>query len=56
MSIADIAESNELLKLDECLMKYKAILVERSPTAKQVTVKIEDEKNNGLRGGQYKYM
>ena len=34
MSIADIAESNELLKLEECLMKYKAILAERSPTAK----------------------
>ena len=28
MSIADIAESNELLKLEECLMKYKAILAE----------------------------
>ena len=34
MSIADIAESKEFLKLEECLMKYKALLAERSPTAK----------------------
>ena len=34
MSIADIANTKEFLKLEECLGKYKALLAERSPTAK----------------------
>ena len=34
MSIADISKSKEFLKLEECLMKYKALLAERSPIAK----------------------
>ena len=33
-SVASIAESQELMKLEESLLKYKALLAERSPTAK----------------------
>ena len=31
---ANIAKSKELMKLDECIFKYKTLLAERSPTAK----------------------
>ena len=34
MSISEIAESAEVLKLEECLVKHKALLAEQSPTAK----------------------
>ena len=34
MSISEIAESTEVLKLEECLVKHKALLGEQSPTAK----------------------
>ena len=34
MSISEIAESTEVLKLEECLVKHKALLGEKSPTAK----------------------
>ena len=32
--VSDIAESNEMIKLDECLLKYKVLLSEESRTAK----------------------
>ena len=31
MLISEIAESAEVLKLEECLAKYKALLAEQSP-------------------------
>ena len=34
MSISEIAELAEVLKLEECLMKHKALLAEQSPTVK----------------------
>ena len=32
--VASVAESKELSKLDDCLLKYRELLAERSPTAK----------------------
>jgi len=34
LPISSIAESNELIKLETYLLKYKALLARRSPTAK----------------------
>jgi len=34
MPVFDVAESQELIKLQNCLLKYKALLVEKSPTPK----------------------
>ena len=34
MLISEIAESAEVLKLERCLAKYKALLAEQSPTVK----------------------
>jgi len=34
LPISDIAESKEMLKLEECLLKYKSFLAEKSRTAK----------------------
>ena len=32
--VSNVAESQELIKLQNCLLKYKALLAEKSPTAK----------------------
>ena len=32
--VSDVAESQELIRLQNCLVKYKALLAEKSPTAK----------------------
>ena len=32
--VSDVAESQELIRLQNCLVKYKALLIEKSPTAK----------------------
>ena len=32
--VSEISESQELIKLQDCLLKYKALLTEKSPTAK----------------------
>lgn len=34
MLVSEIAELEEFVKLEECLMKYKALLAKKSPTAK----------------------
>ena len=34
MPVTEIAESGEFLKFEECLMKYKALIAKKSPTAK----------------------
>ena len=34
LPISNVANSEELMKLETCLLKYKALLVEKSPTAK----------------------
>ncbi len=36
----DVAKSEELRKLEECLFKYKALLAEKSPTAKLNILKL----------------